>query len=176
MLELFNLLKSMPEYVKYLFTEHLITACIAAVIFIFVLFFSNKVVNTLRTFFILAVIAIGCLAFVTQRKPLLCLCAAALIILFIIRIIRYTIVTIRINRRNRRIEERALEKAAKRRGEWNNRKGYSGERRPIVEPKYVPEKMDKEEIESVIANEKSDKPVVPVTEELKKEESADSDQ
>ena len=43
MLELFNLLKSMPEYVKYLFTEHLITACIAAVIFIFVLFFSNKI-------------------------------------------------------------------------------------------------------------------------------------
>ena len=51
MQEFLNLLKSMPEYVKGLFMDHLIVACIAAVVFIFVLFFSNKVANTIRTFF-----------------------------------------------------------------------------------------------------------------------------
>ena len=33
MQEIFDLLKSMPEYVKTLFTNHLIMACIAAVSF-----------------------------------------------------------------------------------------------------------------------------------------------
>lgn len=175
MQEFLNLLKSMPEYVKGLFMDHLIVACIAAVVFIFVLFFSNKVANTIRTFFILAVLVLGAIGFVTKRHALLCLCIITLIILIIIRLIKYIIVTIRTNRRNKRIEERALEKAAKRRGEWKNRKGYSGERRPIVEPEYVPEKMDKEEIESIIANEKADRPVegkaAPVTEELNTEDS-----
>ena len=168
MQEIFDLLKSMPEYVKTLFTNHLIMACIAAVVFFFVLFFSNKVANTVRTFFVLAVLVFGAIGFVTKRHALLCLSIITLIILIIVRLIKYVIVTIRTNQRNKRIEERALEKAAKRRGEWKNRKGYSGERRPIVEPEYVPEKMNKEEIESVIENEKADKPVetkaAPVTE------------
>lgn len=175
MQEIFDLLKSMPEYVKTLFTNHLIMACIAAVVFFFVLFFSNKVANTVRTFFVLAVLVFGAIGFVTKRHALLCLSIITLIILIIVRLIKYVIVTIRTNQRNKRIEERALEKAAKRRGEWKNRKGYSGERRPIVEPEYVPEKMDKEEIESIIANEKADKPLeakaAPITEELKTENS-----
>ena len=178
MQEIFDLLKSMPEYVKTLFTNHLIMACIAAVVFFFVLFFSNKVANTVRTFFVLAVLVFGAIGFVTKRHALLCLSIITLIILIIVRLIKYVIVTIRTNQRNKRIEERALEKAAKRRGEWKNRKGYSGERRPIVEPEYVPEKMIKEEIESVIDNEKADKPgetkAAPGTVELKTEETAEA--
>lgn len=177
MQEMIHLLISMPEYVKALFTDHLIVSCIAAVVFVFVLFFSNKAANKLRTFFVLAVLVLAAFALVSKRKPLVCLCIFSLIVLMIIRLIRYTIVTIRTDRRNKRIEERALEKAAKRRGSWKNRQGYSGERRAIVEPVYVPEKMDKDEIASVIENEKIDKPtadadVPPATEELKKEEPA----
>lgn len=181
MQEIIDLLISMPEYVKALFTDHLIVSCIAAVVFVFVLFFSNKVANKLRTFFVLTVLVLAAFALVSRRKPLVCLCILSLIVLMIIRLIRYTIVTIRTNRRNKRIEERALEKAAKRRGSWKNRQGYSGERRAIVEPEYVPEKMDKDEIASVIEHEKADKPktvapeVPPVTEELKKEASVNTE-
>lgn len=178
MQEIINLLISMPEYVKALFTDHLIVSCIAAAVFVFVLFFSNKAANKLRTLFVLAVLVLAAFALVSKRKPLICLCILSLIVLMIVRLIRYTIVTIRTNRRNKRIEERALEKAAKRRGSWKNRQGYSGERRAIVEPVYVPEKMDKDEIASVIENEKADHSktlaadIPPATEELKKEEPA----
>ena len=81
----------------------------------------------------------------------------SLLILLIIRLIGYTIKTIRTNRINKRIEERALERAAKRRGSWTNKQGYSGARKMIVEPEYVPEEMNREEIEEVIRNELSDK-------------------
>lgn len=161
-----ELIKSMPAYVKYLFTKHTIVACIAVLVFIFVLFFSNKVAKVLRTLFVLSILALIGTAYISDRRPLLCLSIIALLVLIVIRLIRYIITTIRTNRRNKRIEERALERAAKRRGSWKNKQGYSGERKPIVEPEYVPEKMNKDEIENVIKHEKA---AAPATEDLKKE-------
>ena len=161
-----ELLKSMPAYAKYLFENHTIIAVIAAVVFFFVLFFSNKVVKFFRTLFVIAILAMGAIAYITKRWPMLCLAVLVLIILIIIRLIKYIFTTIRTNRRNRRIEERALEKSAKRRGSWKNKQGYSGERKPIEEPEYKPEKMAKEEIDDVLENETVSEPA---TAELKPE-------
>lgn len=175
-----NLLMSMPDYVKAIFTTHTLIACVGVVIFIFVLFFSNRAARILRTLFVLGIITMGCMGFITKAWPQLCLSVLILLLLIIIRLVWHIINTIRTERRNKRIEERALEKAAKRRGSWKNRKGYSGDRKPIAEPDYVPETMGSDEIESVIRNEKTEyepvKTIVPpVTEELKPEPAAEQE-
>lgn len=153
---LIDQLKIVPDYVKMLFTEHLILAVIALVLFLFCMFFTNKVSGILRNIMIVAMFVIGAFGFVRNNWPQVLTLILALLVLIIIRTIRRIIVTIRLNRRNARIEERALAKAAKRRGSWKNKQGYSGERKPIVDPEYKPEKMEKEEIQEVIEFEKAD--------------------
>lgn len=159
MQEILELVKSMPDYVRYLFTEHTVISIIAAIVFVFVLFFSNKVAKFFRTLFVIAILALVGTAYVTKRWPLMCISFLVLLVLFVFRLIGYIINTIRTNSRNKRIEERALERAAKRRGSWKNKQGYSGERKPIVEPEYVPDKMDKKEIDELIRHEKSAAPI-----------------
>ncbi|MDD3339480.1 MAG: hypothetical protein PHS82_11570 [Lachnospiraceae bacterium] len=153
---LIDQLKIVPDYVKMLFTEHLILAVIALVLFLFCMFFTNKVSGILRNIMIVAMFVIGAFGVVRKNWPQVLTLILALLALIIIRTIRRIIVTIRLNRRNARIEERALAKAAKRRGSWKNKQGYSGERKPIVDPEYKPEKMEKEEIQEVIEFEKTD--------------------
>lgn len=152
-----EILKNLPSYGMELFQEHTLVACIAAVVFVFILFFSNQISSFFRKAFVFAVILIGIYAYFKSNWNLLGIVICSLLILLIIRLIGYTIKTIRTNRINKRIEERALERAAKRRGSWTNKQGYSGARKMIVEPEYVPEEMNREEIEEVIRNELSDK-------------------
>ncbi len=154
---LMDLLKTTPAYIIATFEKHMIAACIAAVVFVFVLFFSNKIAAFFRKLFVIAVLLLGVYAYFKDKWNLLVLAVGTLLVLLVIRLIGYTITTIRTNRRNKRIEERALERAAKRRGSWSNKQGYSGARKMIVEPEYVPEEMNREEIEEVIRNELSDK-------------------
>lgn len=155
--EIVNILKTMPAYILGLIQDHTITFVITAVVFAFIVFFSNKAANKLRTIYILAALLLIVFSFISQSWPRIVLIILSLIVLGILRLIGFIISEIRITRKNKRIEERALEKAAKRRGNWQNKQGYSGARKMIVEPEYIPGKMNREEIEEVIRNEFSDK-------------------
>ncbi len=155
--ELINILKTMPAYVIGLFQDHTILAIIVAAVFLFILFFSNKAANKLRTIYILAGLLLIVFSFISQSWPRIVLIILSFLVIAVVRLIGFIISEIRITRKNKRIEERALEKAAKRRGSWQNKQGYSGARKMIVEPEYIPGKMNREEIEEVIRNEFADK-------------------
>lgn len=149
-----EIMKTLPAYAVSIIEQYTIPAIIAAALFIFILFFSNKVASFLRKFFICAILVIAAYAYFNNNWTLTVTMLCLLLLLIIIRLIVRTIQTVRTNRRNKRIEERALERAAKRRGSFKNKRGYSGARKPIEdETKYTPEDMDKEEIEALINNE-----------------------
>lgn len=150
-----EILKTLPAYVVNFIELYTIPAIIAAALFIFILFFSNKVASFLRKLFICAILVVTAYGYVNNNWTLTASMLCLLLILIIIRIIVHSIQTVRTNRRNKRIEERALERAAKRRGSFKNKQGYSGARKPIEEekPNVIPEEMDKDEIEALISNE-----------------------
>lgn len=148
-----EILKILPTYALGLIQKYTLPAVIAAAVFIFILFFSNKVASFLRKAFVLAVVIICVYAYFRDNWNLMTAALCCVLVLAVVRLIGYIITTIRTNRRNKRIEERALERAAKRRGSWKNKQGYSGARKLIEEPEYVPEEMNKEEIAAVINNE-----------------------
>ncbi len=150
-----SLLQQLPDYALGLWASHKIPVIIALIIFVFVLFFSNKVAQILRLIFVVAVIAFGGYGYYKGNYVMIALAVCVLLILILVRIIIYAIRTIRQNQLDRRLEERALEKAAKRRGNWENRQGYSGEQKPIVQ-EFNTEKMDQQEIVEVITNEVRD--------------------
>lgn len=152
-----DILKNMPAYAIGLVHDHMILMVILAALFIFVTFFSNQIANKLRSAFILVSLLIIVFAFISQKWPRIGFIVLGLIAMAVIRLIGFIISEIRITRKNKRIAERALEKAAKRRGSWQNKQGYSGARKLIVEPEYVPGKMNREEIEEIIKNEFADK-------------------
>jgi len=155
--ELMNILKTMPLYVIGLLKDHTVLFIAAAVVFIFVTFFSNQVANKLRTIFVLGSLLLIVFSFISQSWPRIVFITLGLLVMMFCRAIGFAISEIRIIRRNKRIEERALAKAAKRRGNWENKRGYSGARRLIIEPEYIPEEMDQNEIEDVIKYETTDK-------------------
>jgi hypothetical protein len=118
-----------PEYARSLITgRYMIPSIVALVILLIAMLFSNKFANLLRTVFILCAVALGAFAFSKHNYELLGLCLLLVIVLLLVRLIRYTFVTVRQNRINRKIEQKALAKAQKRRGSWKEKQGYSGER------------------------------------------------
>lgn len=169
MTELINIFKTMPAYLISLFENHTVIMIIAAIFFLYVTFFSGKIASKVRSIFVLASLLMIVFSLISQSWPRIALICVGLLVLLACRIIGYIISEIRIVRRNRRLEERALEKAAKRRGSWQNKQGYSGARKPIIEPEYIPGKMDSDEIADVIENEFAD----PVNEIVVEEASDD---
>ncbi len=149
-------IQKVPEYLSIEFTTHTLAAVIVLAVFLYVLFFSNKAAEILRKIFIAACVIFAAAGGFNGPKnygfQMICTAIIALVILAIVRTVRNAIVTVRQNRINARIEERALAKAAKRRGSFKNKQGYSGEAKPIVDD-YVPGKMSKDEINDVIENE-----------------------
>lgn len=164
-----DILKNMPAYVIGLVHDHMILMIILAALFIFVTFFSNQIANKLRSAFILVSLLIIVFAFISQKWPRIGFIVLGLVAMAVIRLIGFIISEIRITRKNKRIAERALEKAAKRRGSWQNKQGYSGARKLIVEPEYVPGKMNRAEIEEIIKNEFADKKPEESSEEVLEE-------
>ena len=150
-------IREIPGYIRWAFTSRTIAAVVIALLFIFVLFFSNKVAGVFRKFFIVLCIGASVYAAIAKKYDILWTAVFMLIILAIVRLIAYIIRTVRQNRINARIEERALAKAAQRRGSWKNKQGYSGQAKPI-EDDYTPGEMSKDEIADVIENDKADHP------------------
>ena len=152
-------LPDVPNYLIDVFQRHTIVGVILLVIFAFSLLFSNKVAYYLRMIFIIAAIGFGAFGFYRGTKKngfhLFLTCVVALLVMIIFRGVRAIIASIRQRRIDARIEERALEKAAKRRGNFKNKQGYSGEQRPIVDDEK-PAEMSKDEIRDVVSQEWGD--------------------
>ena len=153
--KIFAAVKDVPEYIRGAWEHHMILVIILAALFIFITFFSNKVAKTLRTLFVIASLIFAAYGFLSRDYVKIWVPVAILVVLLAIRLFINGIRAIRQNRIDRRIEQRALEKAAKRRGSWKNRQGYSGEQHPIVDD-YIPEKMNLDEIIDVLKNEVSE--------------------
>lgn len=148
-------IRSVPDYVKWGFTAHTLIAVIVLAVFIFVLFFTNRAAGILRTIFIIVCIAACVYAAIIGKYEILWTGVFALLLLALVRLISHIIRTVRQDRINKRIEERALAKAAQRRGSWKNKQGYSGEAKPIEED-YRPGEMTSDEIKDVIENDTAD--------------------
>ena len=150
MSELWEAARLLPSYITEVVSgPRLPYAIVAGFAFLVALFFSGRIADLLRQLFVLAAVAAAVFAFLTRRYPLFLLCAFLLAVLAVFRLIRWLLITIRQNHINRRIEERALAKAASRRGSFANKQGYSGAARPIVyEPD--PEPMNAGEIREVV--------------------------
>ena len=147
-------IKGMPAYLQDVVSKHLIVSAICLVIFLLALIMTNKAATFCRYVVVIVCIAVGAFTFIFKSRHLFVLCAAALLIMILVRLLLYAIRTIRQNRIDRRIEERALAKAASRRGSWKNRQGYSGKAKPIV--REYDTSMSKDEISDVITSDMSE--------------------
>ena len=124
---------------------------LVCVVFI-VSLFSGKIPGIVRKIFIIACVVYALIGGFTRRadygRQIVWVAALLLLALALLRGIILLIQTTRQNKINAKIEEKALAKAARRRGAFHNKQGYSGSSRP--EPEYVPDKMDNDEIAAIV--------------------------
>lgn len=153
--QILNAVYEVPDLVLSLLRDYTLASVIFIIVFLIVLFFTNKVTHVLRELLVIAAIVVGVVGYFRNHYSWIWLAFFVLVILGIVRFIRYLIVTVRQNRINRRINERALAKAARRRGSWENKQGHSGEQREIYEGR--PGKMDAAEVHDVVENETRDR-------------------
>ena len=107
----------LPSYLEELLTgPYLIYVVLTLFVFLVVLFFNGNVARILRELFVLGIVVTAVVAWFKKNYSLIWLCAAVLLILFVYRLLVYSIRTIRQMRINHRIEKKALENAQLRRG------------------------------------------------------------
>lgn len=111
--------------------KYMIPALVFIILFLVVIFFTNKVVNVLRRLFIVCDVVLGVIGYFRNNYAMIWVAIIALVVLGIARLMRHIFVTVRQDRANARIEAKALAKARKRRGAWENKQGYSGDSKPI---------------------------------------------
>lgn len=154
---LFQAFTGVPDLIREIFTgKYALIAVLILIIYLVAILLSNNVTRIMREIIVLAAVAAGLIAYFRRYFRFVWLMIILLAVLFVVRFLCFTLVTIRVSRRNRRIERRALEKAAMRRGAWKNRRGYSGAPEPDDEPPVMGV-MDSYEISDVLENETSDR-------------------
>ena len=150
-------LLKMPGFIIEMFTEHLVVSVAGVMIFLLALIVPGRIGSLIRKVVILAnvlfAMAGGFMGRLQNGYEIICLSAFSLIILFIVRMIVRISGAIKQRKIDARIEEKALAKAAKRRGAFKKRQGYSGESREIDDEDFVPPSEAHVEIRKVIENE-----------------------
>lgn len=148
---IFSYLKDVPDYLRHVWQTMPVVFILVCIVFL-VSLFSGKIPGIIRRVFIVACVVYALIGGFTRRaeygRQIVWVAALLLLSLALIRSIVFIIQTSHQNRINAKIEEKALAKAARRRGSFNNKQGYSGSSRP--EPEYVPEKMNSEEIDALV--------------------------
>ncbi len=123
----------LPDYfIQTLNGKYMIPAIVAAILLLFSAFFTNKLADIIRGAYVVCAAGLFVFAYLTSRYPLMITIALSILFLGVVRLIRYIWVNVRQDRINSKIEAKALAKAKKRRGSWQNKKGYSGEAKPLV--------------------------------------------
>lgn len=147
-------LTSIPAFIADLFSEHPVVAVAGLLIFLLALMVPGRIGSLIRKIVILANIlfamAGGFMGRAQNGHEIICLSAISLIILLIVRLIVRIVNAINKRKRDARIEERALAKAAKRRGSFRKRQARSGE---TSTDDFVPPEDSQIEIRQVIENE-----------------------
>ena len=150
-------LVQMPGFIIEMFTEHLIVSVAGVMVFILALIVPGRIGSLIRKVVILAnvlfAMAGGFMGRLQNGYEIICLSAVSLIILLVVRMIVRISGAIKQRKIDARIEEKALAKAAKRRGAFKKRQGYSGESREIDDEDFVPPSEAHVEIRKVIENE-----------------------
>lgn len=150
-------LATMPDFLRDMFAEHMVLCVAGILLFLLALMIPGRFGSLLRKIVILANImfamAGGFMGKSQNGYQIICLSAVSLLILSIVRLIVRITGAIRQRRIDARIEEKALAKAAKRRGSFKKRQGYSGESREIDDEDFVPPSSSHAEIRKVIENE-----------------------
>lgn len=150
-------LLKMPGFIIEMFTEHLVVSVAGVMIFLLALIVPGRIGSLIRKVVILAnvlfAMAGGFMGRLQNGYEIICLSAISLIILLVVRMIVRISGAIKQRKIDARIEEKALAKAAKRRGAFKKRQGYSGESREIDDEDFVPPSEAHVEIRKVIENE-----------------------
>ena len=150
-------LLKMPGFIIEMFTEHLVVSVAGVMIFLLARIVPGRIGSLIRKVVILAnvlfAMAGGFMGRLQNGYEIICLSAFSLIILLVVRMIVRISGAIKQRKIDARIEEKALAKAAKRRGAFKKRQGYSGESREIDDEDFVPPSEAHVEIRKVIENE-----------------------
>ncbi|MDO4803993.1 MAG: SHOCT domain-containing protein [Lachnospiraceae bacterium] len=158
--KILDALAKMPAFLAELFTEHPVIAVAGVMAFLLALMVPGRIGSLIRKIVVLAnvmfAMAGGFMGRGQNGYQIICLSAISLITLFIVRLIVRIVAAIKQRRIDARIEERALAKAAKRRGSFKKRRGYSGEPRDTWDDDFVPPEESQIEIRQVIENEISE--------------------
>lgn len=156
-----NAMEQVPVLVTDIFSKYMIPAILCCIVYLLVLFFSNKVFDVVRKLVVLALIGWICVGLYRYRgakgtlAPVTLACTL-LLVLFVIRLIIQIVASTKESITNRRIEKQALAKAAKRRGSWKMRQGRSG---PAAEEPAAPaESVAADAGEAVDAAEEEENP------------------
>lgn len=147
-------LQSVPDYLQYQFNNHMAICVAIMAVYLFALIFTNKLANLIRPFVIGA-----CLCFMVYGAfqglgghgyQAVLTGVMAIVLMIVFRILKSIIVSSYQNKVNARIEKKALEKAAKRRGTFSNKQGFSGA--SAAQPKKIEDedKMTDHEIRNVV--------------------------
>ena len=152
---LLHAFNDIPDLLRSLFTgKYAPVAVLVTIIYLVAVLLSGKAVQVIREILVVAIVAAGIIAYFKRQFPFVWLMLILLALLIIIRLLTYLLVTIRVNRKNRRIERRALEKAERRRGSWKEKRGYSGTHAPDMGEEAHPV-MSGRELDDVVRNETS---------------------
>ncbi len=153
--KVFKYVASVPDYLRYMWNNHFVLTVILLGVFILVAFFNFKFIPFIRKVTVAACFLLGVAGAINGRRQhgyqMLCTAILALIVLFLIRLLMNTIMEMRRNRLNARLEKRQLERARNRRGDFSRRRGYSGKVRPASAPTDI-EASTRADIEEIIGS------------------------
>jgi len=154
MVNIIDALAKVPDYLAHMWKDYPYILVPVAIVYVICLIFSNKAVKVLREVLIAAIVVYACIGGFTRRRywglQMVWTAIIMLVVLIIVRLIVNAVRTSRENAINRRIEKRALEKAAQHRGSFREKQAYSGKTRPVEKAEEEPVELTTEEIRSVV--------------------------
>lgn len=155
--KIIDALLKMPAFLTDLLTDHLIVTAIGIMIFLLALIVPGRIGSFIRKVVILAnvlfAMAGGFMGKGQNGYQIICLSAISLFILLIVRLIVRIAGAIKQRRIDAKIEERALAKAAKRRGSFKKRQGSSENPVDAWNDDFVPPEESQLEIRKIIETE-----------------------
>lgn len=167
-----NYMSAVPDYLIMLWNDYPVVLIVAGALFVIALFFPGGLAAFIRRIFIAAcfllAVAGGFMGARQNGHQMICIGASAIVIVGIVRLIINTIASAHRNQINRKIEKAALEKAAKRRGSFRNKRGFNGDRDEAPDPgspEAISQSEIRENIQKMIKDAEEEEAVSPEADE-----------
>ena len=142
-----GLLEQLPSYIVNLYNGFRIPLIAVFVVYLIALVFSGHFAYVVRWIYVLACVGALIYGYFQQKYVLMCLIILSLLLMILVKSFVAIVRSVRQRRIDAKIERKALEQAARRRGSFKNKQAYSGQK-----PKENESAMSKEEIEHVLTN------------------------